>query len=241
MEMLKGPAWSANFSAELSKGKLSLLTQNIALADVDAAESIIRAVRAFDQPFPLTIGQDKEDRIMVNPRELDDWEAVLVADYKPRLPMNQRADEALYIQMMIQANAQGLPFPSPEWTAEKLGIEQPMEEFKRTLKWSLLNGPESRAALMKRIMEEAEIELSAQEEMTPQEVMEFVQKLSPEEQAQFEPLIQVLLQRLQGGGAPSPNGNGATGVTSPDLQGAVRAGAAFSTAPGGPSPTEVIS
>lgn len=234
-----GPAWSANFAAEKAVAKAALLTENVVHADVEDGEQIMRALRAFGEPFTIPVGEDKERTITVEPKKLEGWEAVLKGKYAPRVMMNKRAEEQLAIAGMIQVAENNLPFPPPDFFAERLSIEQPLEAFKRTLKWKFLQSDEMTAALMKQIQEEAQVEIAQDEGMSIEELQGVFPRLPPEAQA-------AIMERLRGNGAGPPGagagagGGGPTGLGAGDANSLMKAAVPFGRAAGGPDPTKAL-
>ena len=95
---------------------------------------------------------------------------------------------------MEQAKRSGLPI-SPAWVMENiLDISQPMEEFKRSITWELLQSEESKAFYRKLLVKEAEIDMADDEGMDMSELLELA------ESGQLPPQIAEQLAGLATGG-----------------------------------------
>lgn len=225
------PAWSRNFSAELAKGKLTPLTDGVVAMDLDIFDSIRRAIIAFDETVSL---HAETGAMKLVPENLKGWGVGLKGEYKLRIPINKRADYDLGMSLMAQRDATGAIGPSDRWILEELfGINQPMEMFKETLRWDFLKSDEMKRRLLKTMLDEADVELAAEDEGM---AIEQVQAL--EEQGLLPPgATEAMLQGT--GGRPSEAGAIRTnGGVSPQTRGGLRASVPMSVPPGGPQPGE---
>ena len=217
------PAWSVNFSSEQARRRLSQLTNGLAQADLDAAEMAIRAIRSFGERVPLSDAEGTQ--MVLDPEELASYEASLKVEFAPKLPQNRRADFDMGLKLAIESKAAGIPI-SWDWIAETLmGIEQPFDEFKRAVSWWNLTSPPVMDAMNRHWLEEAEIELGGDEGLSVREFIDRYLNIPPD-------IKSALVQR-------ATNGAGGASVN-PQTRGAIRAGAPFSSRPGGPQPTEEV-
>ena len=214
------PAWSRNSIIEQSKMKHSRLAQGVSAADVAAADQISRCIQAFGEDVYLTTQRGKGPKIVLRPDDLKDYRAVLKSEYKMKLPVSRRADIQLGVSVMEQAKRSGIPI-SPAWVMENvMDISQPMEEFKRSITWQLLQSEESMAFYKKLLVKESEMDLAQDEGMDMVELLELA------ESGQLPPQIAEQLAGLATGGNQLGN------------RGDRRAGVPFSTSPTGPQPQQ---
>ncbi|KKL22482.1 hypothetical protein LCGC14_2434950, partial [marine sediment metagenome] len=109
---------------------------------------------------------------------------------------------------------------SPEWVMETfMDIEQPWQEWKRSVAWKAIMSDGVQKRLQATFLEEADEMLSEDEAMSVEEFEARFGRLAPEAQQQLQGARQALLGEAQGAG---------------------RAGAPFSSQPGGPKPTAPV-
>lgn len=228
------PAWSRNFSAELAKGKLTPLTDGVVAMDVDIFDSIRRAIIAFDETVFL---HGEKGAMKLVPEQLKGWGAGLKGEYKLRIPINRRADMSLGMELMAQRTAANAIGPSDPWILETLfDIGQPMEEYKKTLRWDFLKSDQMKNRLLKTALDEADVELADEEEGVTIEAL-----LALEAEGRLpEGAAQTIMQALGGGNGARPREPSAprTGGVNPETAGSIRAQSPFSVGLTGPQPAE---
>lgn len=213
-------AWSVNYSSEQARRMHSGLTTGIAQMYRDNAESLIRSVVTFNERIPLGRSTDFKSDIYLDPAELGDYEAFIKTEFKPKLPQNRRADFDLAISMAERAKAAGIPISWPWIAQELMGIEQPYIMFREAVTWWNLTSAPVLEAMNRHWLEEAEIDLGGDEGLSVQEFLSQYLDIPPD-----------VKQLMMGG-------QGGDGRVNPQTRGAVRAGAPFSAAPGGPGPDQ---
>lgn len=223
------PAWSRSFRAELAKGQLRPLTNRVISAAIDLAETLGRAVIAFDEPIVLAKLDDKGQRkgdIILEPDELRRYEPKLQGTYNVQIPANRRADIDLAMKLMIDSVQADVPM-SPKLVYEDLmGVENYWTEiYQPWLEMRFMLSEEVKAIQTKDIAEQFEARIAGDEGMS---LAEFGQQAG-----NLPPQIAQLIQQM----ATARGGqNGAT--VTPQTQGGLRAGAPLSTPAGGPRPQE---
>ena len=223
------PAWSRNSVIEQSKMKHSRLSQAVAASDLMAAEMISRSVISFNEDVPISRPNSKGPKIILKPTDLKDFRVVLKSEYKMKLPVSRRADIQLGVSIMAQAKEAGLPV-SPAWVMENvMDIQQPLEEFKRSLTWELLMSDESKAFYKQLLVKESELDLAQEEGMSLGDLQPLV------DSGQLPPQIAQQLLELAGGNGQKPPSGGSN-----QARKFARAGIPFSTNPTGPQPSQEI-
>ncbi len=217
------PAWSRNFSAQLGKAKLRNLTTARIGADIEAAEMISRSVVSFGEPITLArLDQEGNRRgdIVLKPEELKRFRPVLKGTFEARVPIDERADFSLAMDMMANAKSSGAPLP-PRWVFSRLlGEDNFWELYREWLEWEYINTPAIRELQTKHIADRFEAQLGEDAGMALGE-LENVEGLP-------DTARQVLMERA------SQNGQRRI---SPDDQGRRRAGGAFQGERTGPRTT----
>lgn len=197
------PAWSKNFGVQISINNLAPLTKAIVAQDIDNAEMILRCVHTFGEEIILQQhSADDQGRIAISPNDLLDWEPLLVSEYKPKIPTDTRADLSLAVDVLERIGNPDSKVPlSPPFVMENyLGIKKPFEELRRAETWRFLQSPEMQQWRIKKLLEEAEVELQEDEAVSTQE---FQQQFAGQIPPQMEQLVN---QRLGIGGQPNSNG-----------------------------------
>lgn len=216
------PAWSRNAIIEQAKDRLSELSSNIAGADVDAAERIRNALVVFGEEVPLSPKGSDVD-LVLKPSELKEYKAILGADIRMKLGINDRADLDLIVRTWQACVEAGVPISWPT-LAKRISIGQPYDELKGFIQWRLLTSPEMIAYYTKKLIQEAEMD--DDEGMGIEELQSLV------DSGQLPPEVALMLGQQATGGNGSAPGQGAGGLA----QGIVQAGGAFQRSPGGPGP-----
>ena len=226
-----GTAWEVNFTAETARGGLSGLTKAVGAAHIDSVEGIMRAVAAFGENVRLTrFEDDKMKNIVLVPEQMEQYQAVLKGEFQAKVPMNERADFALFGQLAPVAQEFGIP--SIPWLAEKLlKIERPQHMFRDQLVWKIMTSEPIQNALGADILKEALVLVNEGEEMAEPAAQQLLASLP-------EPLRSALAQQMQMGGAQQAQAQprGGNGIRSPDLQRVRQVG--ITRQPGGPKPQE---
>ncbi len=213
-------AWSVNYSSEQARRMHSGLTTGIAQMYRDNSESLIRSIATFGEKIPLGRNNDLKSEIYLDPTELNEYEAFIKTEFKPKLPQNRRADFDLAMSMAERAKAAGIPVSWPWIAQELMGIEQPYIMFREAVTWWNLTSPPVLEAMNRHWLEEAEIDLGGEEGLTVQELLSGYLDIPPD--------LKQLMAGAQNGG----------GGVNPQTRGAIRAGAPFSARPGGPGPDQ---
>ena len=222
------PAWSRNFAVEIAKAKFSELTDAVVASDVDAGDSIMRAVKAFGELVKVA------PLILLDPADMSNFRVGLKGEYKIRVPVNKRADWDLGMSMMERARQAGLPLSPATIMAEFMDIQDPFREYEDTLVWDFLLSPQIKELYQNRLVKELEGDLADAEGMDIEEFLEAT-KDWPDELRQ--PILQEVLGVGAGGNGAAPDIPGAGGVTA-ETAGAVRAESPGSVRPGGPTPED---
>ena len=226
-----GTAWEVNFTAETARGGLSGLTKAVGAAHLDSIEGIMRAVAAFGENVRLTrFEDDKMKNIVLVPEQMEQYQAVLKGEFQAKVPMNERADFALFGQLAPVAQEFGIP--SIPWLAEKLlKIERPQHMFRDQLVWKIMTSEPIQNALGADILKEALVLVNEGEEMAEPAAQQLLASLP-------EPLRSAVAQQLQMGGAQQAQAGprGGNGIRSGDLQSLRQS--ATTRQPGGPRPQE---
>ncbi|MCH7946057.1 MAG: hypothetical protein IIC73_08615 [Armatimonadetes bacterium] len=225
------PAWSRNFAVEIAKAKFSELTNAVVACDVDAADSIMRAIEAFGEVVKVA------PAIHLDPADMPNYRVALKGDYKIRVPVNKRADWDLAMSLMERSRAAGLPISPATVMGEFMDIQDPFREYEETLVWDFLLSQDIKDLYQRRLVKELEGDLAEAEGMDIEEFLEAT-KDWPDE------LRQPILQEVLGvaGGVPEGGNGGIPGVggMTPETAGAVRAESPGSVRPGGPTPEDRI-
>ena len=223
------PAWSRNFAVEIAKAKFSELTDAVVASDVDAGDSIMRAIEAFGEIVKVA------PAINLDPKDMPNFRVALKGEYKLSVPVSKRANWDSGLSFMERSRAAGLPISPATVMGEFMDIEDPFREYEDTLVWDFLLSPQVKELYQNRLVKELEGELAEAEGMDLEEFLEAT-KDWPDE------LRQPILQEVLGAaGAAPPGGNGGipgVGGMMPETAGAVRAESPGSVRPGGPTPED---
>ena len=212
-------AWATNFAVDVATNMHSPLTQNIIAADMDDAEGIMRAVEVSGEPLFLKRRGEGKSEIKLLPDQMPGWIPALKGEYKLTMTTNRIAAAQTGLAFMERIVATGMPI-SPEWVMETfMDIEQPWQEWKRSVAWKAIMSDGVQKRLQATFLEEADEMLSEDEAMSVEEFEARFGRLAPEAQQQLQGARQALLGEAQGAG---------------------RAGAPFSSQPGGPKPTAPV-
>ena len=236
------PAWARNFAHEVAKSKFAELTDGVVASDVDAADSIMRALSAFGETvrIPTHPGHGKASpRITLKPEDMENYRPALKGEYSLRVPINKRADLDLMISAMERVTQSKLPI-SMAYLLGSLGdIEEPYKMYEESLVWDFLMSEPVRALHQNELVKELKGDIAGDEGMAVEEFLK--------ESAEWPPEVRMaVLQEVLGPGAmqgqPPTDGGGAGsaygggGGMAGETQGALRAGKPFMAAPGGPKP-----
>ncbi len=226
------PAWARAYAVEQAAKTKARLTSSIVASDLDCADMIIRCLGVHGEKVTLRPGSDTRKpgpEIIIDPEELADYKPVLGAKFKLSLPQNRRADYDLAISMQERVINGNLIGPSPDRILEEFtDIEQPMEEFTRTMTWRFLTGPQMQTYMNAQLLKDADAEIGTGKAVEPEELMRLAQQgRIPIELAQEF----IALARGVNGAAPDRNRH-----IAPETVGALHAGAPLESGPGGPNP-----
>ena len=192
---------------------------------------ILRCVHTFDEEIVLQRhSADDQGQIKLSPKDLLNWEPLLTAEYKPRIPTDSRADLALAVDVLERIGNPNSNIPlSPPFVMENfLGIKKPFEELRRAETWRFLQSPEMKEWRMKKLLEEADVELRGDEEVGLQE---FQQQFAGQIPPQMEELVR---QRLGMGGNGQIPSNGQIRSSNQTVR---QEGIPFARSPGGAQPS----
>jgi hypothetical protein len=234
------PAWARNFAHEVAKSKFSELTDGVIASDLDAADSIMRALSAFGETvrIPTHPGHGKgSPRITLNPEDMENYRATLKGEYSLRVPINKRADLDLAVSMMERVNQSKLPIPMPYIFSSLMDVEDPYKMYEESLVWDFLMSEPVRQLHQDELVKELKGDIAGDEGMAVDDFMK-------ESEGWPDEVRQAVLQEVLGPAAmqPPPTGGGANsfygggGGISGETQGAMRAGKPFMVEPGGPKP-----
>ena len=220
-------AWSRNFAVEIAKAKFSELTDAVVASDVDAADSIMRAIAAFGEIVKVPPG------IFLDPKDMVNFRVALKGEYKLKVPVNKRADWDSGLSFMERSRQAGLPLSPATIMGEFMDIQDPFREYEDTLVWDFLLSPQIKELYQNRLVKELEGELAEAEGM---DIDEFLAATAdwPEEARQA--VLQEVLGVAGPNGAAPPEGIPGVGGVNPETAGAIRAEATGSVRPGGPNP-----
>jgi len=225
------PAWALNWSSEMAKFKLRPLTDAVMASGRDIAETLSSAVISFGEPIPLAKLDDVGERIgtiTLKPETLKKYSVVIAGTYEAKVPQNQRADLSLFMDMLERAKQLG--YPSPIWISEKLGgIEDFYRHFGEAQTAWYVMSDEFKNQQAKWLAKQLELSGDDDEGMSVAELMELQDKMDPRV---FRKLMMMAGQGGQNGSEP--------GGVSNEARGAIRAGAPFERAAGGPNPLAAI-
>lgn len=230
------PAWSRNFSHDVAKSTFASLTDAIVASDVDAADCIMRAIASFGEVvrIPTHPGHGKKSpTIKISPEDMDNFRPTLKGDYTLRVPLNERADMDLMVNLIERVMQGNLPISIPMIMSKLGNIEDPFHQFEESRVWAYLLSPEVSQLYTKSLVKEIEGDLAADEGMDMDEFMKKSEKWPQE-------VRQAVMMEIMGPGVAPGNGNipGVGGMT-PETAGAMRAGQPMTVAPGGPAPTRL--
>ncbi|KKL95885.1 hypothetical protein LCGC14_1850100 [marine sediment metagenome] len=189
------PAWSKNFGVQIALSNLAPLTRSIVAQDIDSAEMILRCAHAFGEDIVLQRhSADDQGQIVLKPKDLLDWEPLIISEYKPKIPTDTRADLALAVDVLERIGNPNSSIPlSPPYIMENyLDIKKPFEELQRAETWRFLQSPEMKQWRMKKLLEEADVELQGDEGVSQQE---FQQQFA----GQIPPQMEQMVQQRMGG------------------------------------------
>ncbi len=221
------PAWSRNFAVEIAKAKFSELTDAVVACDVDAGDSIMRAIEAFGEVVEV------KPAIDLDPKDMPNFRVALKGEYKLKVPVNKRADWDSGLSFMERSRAAGLPLSPSTVMGEFMDIQDPFREYEDTLVWDFLLSPQVKELYQNRLVKELEGDLAEAEGMDLEEFMEATKDWPPE-------MRQAILQEVLGAGAGAnggePGGIPGVGGMTPETAGAIRAESPGSVRPGGPTP-----
>ena len=236
------PAWSRHIAHEYAQAKFSSLTEAKVAADLDRADSIMRALSAFGETvrIPTHPGHGKKSpRITLSPEDMENYRPALKGEYVLRVPISKRADFDLGISAMERIAQGKLPISMATVSSTFMDVEDPHKEYEESLVWSFLMSDEVRQLHQDELVKELKGDIAGDEGMALDEFMKASAEWPPE-------VRMAVLQEVLGpqgaqpavptdaGGAGSAFGGG--GGIAPDTQGRLRAGKPLMVQPGGPKP-----
>lgn len=229
-------AWARNFSHDVATAKFSLLTDAVVASDVDAADSIMRAIASFGETvrIPVHPGHGKKSpTIKISPSDMENFRPTLKGDYRMRVPLNLRADLDLMVNLIERVMQNKLPVSIPMIMSKLGGIEDPFHQFEESRVWAWMLSPEADQLFTKTMVKEVEGDLAGDEGMDIEEFMRKSENWPAGMRA-------AVLQEVMGTAPPPGNGDmpGVGGMT-PATAGAMRAGQRGTVKPGGGAPTDM--
>ncbi len=191
------PAWSRNFAVEIAKAKFSELTDAVVASDVDAGDSIMRAIEAFGEIVKVA------PAINLDPKDMPHFRVGLKGNYKLSVPVSKRANWDSGLSFMERARAAELPISPATVMGEFMDIEDPFREYEDMLVWRFLLSRRVSDLYENRLTKELEGDLAAAEGMDIEEFLEAT-KDWPDEVRQ--PILQEVLGVGAGGNGAAPPG-----------------------------------
>jgi hypothetical protein len=208
-------AWATNQAVQLATSRHAPLTNAVATADMADYEMLMRATEVHGHDIDLRSGEGATIKLVA--KEMAQWRPTLKVEYKPRTAVNRIALLQTGIAMMQAAAGVGVPLAVDYVMEDVMDIEQPWEMYRRWIMWKAALDPRTYDRLYARRMDEADATLSEEEGISPEQMQQDFDRMNPDEQMIAAPAFQALMRQAQGAG---------------------RAGAPFSTGPGGPQPME---
>lgn len=239
------PAWSRHIAHEYAQAKFSTLTEGKVAADVDRADSLMRALTAFGEtvPIPTHPGHGKSSpRIDLEPKEMENYRAAIKGEYVLRVPISKRADFDLGISAMERVMQGKLPISMATISSTFMDVENPYKEYEESLVWSFLMSDRVRQLHEDELVKDLKGDIAGDEGMAVEEFLKASEGWpSQVRQAVLQEVLgpggMVPPAPTDGGGAGSNYGGG--GGIAPDTQGGLRANRPLMANPGGPKPEDM--
>ena len=239
------PAWSRHIAHEYAQAKFSELTDGVIASDLDAADSIMRALSAFGETvrIPTHPGHGEgSPRIALDPEDMANHRPALKGGYTLRVPISKRADFDLGISAMERIAQGKLPISMATVSSTFMDVEDPYKEYEESLVWRWLMSDPVSQLYENELVKDLKGDIAGDEGMAVDEFLKMSAEWPEEAKAARMAILQEVLgpgaiqqpPPADGGGAGSAYGGG--GGIAPDTQGGLRANRPLMAEAGGPKP-----